>query len=287
MRVRGQLLVAPHDARVERALSGLQEPVLPIDCHLHPPCVDAHDLGCGEVRVEKPLALTRAELADIEKAYREVNASAVDSSTTGAKPCLLMVGFNRRFAPQIVKLKSLLATVKAPKAFVMTVNAGAIPREHWTQQRAVGGGRIIGEACHFIDLLRHLAGAPITAVTATSLRTPGGDVNGDNATLSLVFEDGSTGTIHYLANGHRAFPKERLEVFCGGRIVQLANFRKMTGYGWPGFRRLNLWRQDKGQGACVAAFVDAIRAGYASPIPFEELLEVAEATIAADEALRA
>jgi len=223
------------------------------------------------VFVEKPLAMTRDELAEIEKAH-------------GAS--LLMVGFNRRFAPQVVKLRALLSTVTEPKAFVMTVNAGSIPPEHWTQDRSVGGGRIIGEACHFIDLLRHLAGARIIAVSGTCLRMPVGAISEDKATLSLEFADGSGGTIHYLANGHRAFPKERLEVFCGGRIVQLNNFRQMAGFGWPSFRKMNLWRQDKGQKACVAAFVAAIQSGKPAPIPFDELLEVAEATIAADEALR-
>lgn len=253
-------------------------------------------LAAGKhVFVEKPLALTREEIRDIERVYRDVNGLAEGNegsvpltpalSHEGRGGKILMVGFNRRFAPQVVKLKSMLAAVSEPKAFVMTVNAGAISPEHWTQQRAVGGGRIIGEGCHFIDLLRHLAGSRIRSVNGVCLEVPGG-IREDKATLVLKFEDGSVGTIHYLANGHKSFPKERLEVFCAGRIVQLDNFRRMKAYGWPDFSKMNLWRQDKGQKACVAAFVNAIETGGPSPIPYDELIEVAEATIAADEALR-
>ncbi len=226
-------------------------------------------LAAGKhVFVEKPLCLTHEELKDISEGYREINDA-------GSK-YILMVGFNRRFAPQVLKLKSLIDGVAEPKSFIMTVNAGAIPAEHWTQDDAAGGGRIIGEACHFIDLLRHLAGAGIEDAQSIYL---GGDSLGDKATITLRFEDGSVGTIHYLANGHRSFPKERLEVFCAGRVLQLDNYRRMQGYGWPRFKKMNLWRQDKGQEACAAAFVRAVRAGSPSPIPFEELEEVARVTI--------
>jgi predicted dehydrogenase len=133
-----------------------------------------------------------------------------------------MVGFNRRFAPQVQKLKSLLASVQEPKSFIMTVNAGAIPADHWTQDQVVGGGRIIGEGCHFIDLLRFLAGTPIVSVQAIGMgQAPGMVVRDDKVSINLGFADGSFGTVHYLANGHKSFPKERLEVFCAGRIVQM------------------------------------------------------------------
>ena len=101
-----------------------------------------------------------------------------------------------------------------------------------------------------------------------------------------MFADGSWGTIHYLANGHAAVPKERIEVFCAGRVLQLDNFRRLTGYGWPGFRAMNLRRQDKGQKACAQAFVDAVRHGGAPPIPFEQLLEVSRVTVALGKAAR-
>lgn len=220
------------------------------------------------VFVEKPLCLTLDELAEIE--------SQLDASSG----LCLMVGFNRRFAPQVQKVKELLAGVAEPKSFVMTVNAGAIPPDHWTQDSEAGGGRIVGEGCHFVDLLRHLSGAPIVRHSAWALgRHPSLAVRSDKATLTLEFADGSVGTIHYLANGHKGFPKERLEVFCAGRVLQLDNFRRLRGWGWPGFSRMNLWRQEKGQAACARAFVDAVRTGGSPPIPVDELLEVARVSI--------
>jgi predicted dehydrogenase len=198
-----------------------------------------------------------------------------------------MVGFNRRFAPQVKKMKALLAGVKDPKVLVMLVNAGQIASSHWTQDRSVGGGRIVGETCHFIDLMRFLTGSPISGFSATSVgRVPGLAATDDIASITLRFEDGSMGTIHYLANGHKSFPKERLEVFAGGRILQLNNFRKLAGFGWPGFGEMNLWRQDKGQSECAAAFVRAVEQGEAAPFPFEELVEVSRVSIEAAEALR-
>lgn len=192
-----------------------------------------------------------------------------------------MVGFNRRFAPHVKKIKSLLDGVKGPKAFVMTVNAGAIPADHWTQDPAVGGGRIVGEACHFIDLLRFLAGAPIVNHSSTRMMA----ATADTVSIQLGFADGLIGTIHYFANGTKSFPKERLEVFAAGRVLQLDNFRKLTGYGWPGFNRMNLWGQDKGQKACAAAFLSAVGLGGEAPIQFEELMEVSRVTVEASTAL--
>lgn len=220
------------------------------------------------VFVEKPLCLTLDDLDQIEKEY------SVLSTQSSAIP-LLMVGFNRRFAPQAQEMKRLLDGVIGPKAFIMTVNAGAIPAEHWTQDKEVGGGRIVGEACHFIDLLRFLAGAPITSWRRADMDGPAQDT----VTLQLGFADGSIGAVHYFANGSKSFPKERVEVFSAGRVLQLDNFRKMRGYGWPGFKKMNLWRQDKGQDACVAAFVSAIAEGGPVPIAMEELFEVSRVTI--------
>ena len=122
----------------------------------------------------------------------------------------------------------------------MTVNAGDIPADHWTQDPVEGGGRIIGEGCHFIDLLRFLAGSRITRVVGTQMgRAPGVGIRDDKATITLEFEDGSFGSVHYFANGHRSFPKERLEVFSAGAVIQLDNFRRMTGFGWPGFKKMS------------------------------------------------
>lgn len=220
------------------------------------------------VLVEKPLCLTLEDLAQIQEKY----AALADR---GSALPLLMVGFNRRFAPQIQKIKSLLSAAPGPKSFIVTVNAGTVPANHWTQDETAGGGRIVGEACHFIDLLRFLSGAAISRGNVVSMNS----VSKDTATINLEFADGSIGTIHYFANGSRSFPKERLEVFAGGRVLQLDNFRRLTGFGWPGFKRMNLWRQDKGQNACVGAFVEAIQANKEAPIPFEEVVEVSRLSI--------
>ncbi|ALT79568.1 bi-domain-containing oxidoreductase [Paucibacter sp. KCTC 42545] len=220
------------------------------------------------VFVEKPLCLTLEELVGIETALAARHAS-------GASSVMLMVGFNRRFAAHVQRMHQLLASITGPKSFVMTVNAGAIPAEHWTQDAGVGGGRIIGEACHFIDLLRFLADAPITGWERMDMDSR----TGDTVTIQLRFGDGSIGTVHYFANGSKSFPKERLEVFAAGRVLQLDNFRKLTGFGWPGFTKLSLWRQDKGQKACAKAFVDAVSQGGASPIPLEQVIEVSRVSI--------
>jgi predicted dehydrogenase len=262
---------------------GFDRTTTDVDSLLSDPAVDAvvittrHDthadftvraLDAGKhVFVEKPLALTLDQIAAIE--------AAMERARNAGRPRHLMVGFNRRFAPHVVLVKTLLAA-PGPRAMVMTVNAGAIPSDHWTQDRETGGGRIIGEACHFVDLLRHVAGAPIVRHQAIVMASP----EGDTATLSLAFGDGSIGTIHYFANGHKAVPKERLEVFHQGRVLRLDNFRRLTGHGLTGFTSTSLWRQDKGQTACAAAFVAAIQEGRPPPIPLDELFEVARATIA-------
>ncbi|BBJ00639.1 oxidoreductase [Ferrigenium kumadai] len=226
-------------------------------------------LAAGKhVFVEKPLCLKVDELEQIKAAHSSFSTAPLASP-------VVMVGFNRRFAPQVQKMKELLAGATGPKAFVMTVNAGAIPAEHWTQDPEVGGGRVVGEACHFIDLLRFLAGVPIVEWRRTSMNS----ATQDTVNLELVFADGSVGTVHYFANGSKSFPKERLEVFTGGRVLQLDNFRRLTGYGWPGFSKMNLWRQDKGQKNCAKAFVAAIEGDSSLPIPFEEIIEVSRISI--------
>ena len=211
--------------------------------------------------VEKPLCLTISELDKIEASY---SSSKV-----------LMVGFNRRFSPQVQKMKSLLDDVSGPKALVMTINAGKIANDHWIQDLEIGGGRIIGEACHFLDLLRFLVSKTITNYHIQFMDSS----TKDTATIQLSFEDGSIGTIHYYANGSKSFPKERLEVFAGGGVLQLDNYRKLTSFGWPGFKKMNLWHQDKGHKACAKAFIDAIIKGNTSPISIEEILEVSRISI--------
>ena len=179
-------------------------------------------------------------------------------------------------------MKELLDSTTAPKSFVMTVNAGDIPSTHWVQDLKEGGGRIVGEGCHFVDLLRFLAGHKIKSYNFTGF-TKTGLTSSDCGSMTLTFEDGSLGTIHYVSNGHRSFPKERLEVFVDGKILCLDNFRTLKGWGWKNFSTLRRFSQDKGQDQCVAAFYKALDSGAASPIPFEEVMEVSCVTLALGE----
>lgn len=230
------------------------------------------------VFVEKPLAINREQVAMIKRWYSDRG--------TDADP-VLMVGFNRRFSRFARDLKAWLDRRSEPASLVLLMNAGKISADHWTQDPSVGGGRIIGEACHMIDLARFLIGEKITRVQTSGMGN--GDAAPvsipDSATISLKFADGSIASVHYLANGSSLFPKERVEAFCGGGIAIIDNFVRSRGYGAPGFRSRKGWLQDKGHTACVAAFVDAVRHQGASPIGFDELIEVAEATIEASEAI--
>ncbi len=213
--------------------------------------------------VEKPLTLTRQELDDLGTFY-----TAMDRAP------LLMVGFNRRYSPLIQPIVQALARKSQPVSMVMTVNAGGMPADHWTQDMDVGGGRIIGEGCHFIDLLRYLANSAIVDVQARAMDSS----CKDSVSILLSFANGSIGTVNYLANGNKGFPKERLEVFCGGSIAQVDNFRSLKTYGWRDLKSQRLWRQDKGQANCTQAFVNAIESGSSSElISFDELFEVANA----------
>lgn len=230
-------------------------------------------LAQKHVFVEKPLVSNLEQLSAVEAAYH----TAAMTGTVGH----LMVGFNRRFSPHVRKMKQLLQKVDEPKTIIITVNAGAIPSTHWTQDRAVGGGRIIGEACHFIDLLRYLTDSAISSVQVQKLSN-----KEDAAVIVLGFEDGSFGTIHYLSNGSSRFPKERIELFTAGKVLQLNNFRNLIGFGWPNFKKMTSWRQNKGQHECCSAFLSAIEHGGDAPIPFDELIEVARITVEAAELIR-
>jgi len=233
------------------------------------------------VWVEKPLAIDRDSLASIESAYSRAHSSP-SGSHNGPQ---LMVGFNRRFAPQVQKMDELLSRVSAQKTILITVNAGFIPKDHWTQDPLVGGGRIIGECCHFIDLMRFLVGKKIISSNGCAMISPTSrDVLEDRSSITLGFEDGSFGTILYLANGASNYPKERIEVFSDGKVLQLDNFRKLTGYGWKDFKKLNLWSQDKGQQACPVAFIESLKNGTPC-IPPDEIFEVARVTLDVNERL--
>ena len=225
--------------------------------------------------VEKPLCLTLQELESIELRMAQLPG------------LIVMVGFNRRFSPFSTKLKQWLSNYSAPKAIIITVNAGFLPRDHWTQDPEVGGGRIIGEACHFIDLMRFFIAHPISSVHAQGSKTYGATVDlYDTVSITLQFKDGSHGVIHYFANGHKSYPKERIEVFVSGQIFVIDNFRKIKVYGNRNFRNYSKFRQDKGQEPCVQKFIESIETGSSSPIPFEEICEVTRVTIEADRQIR-
>ena len=213
------------------------------------------------VFVEKPLALTRLELESLNDFYSGLSS-----------PPLLMVGFNRRYSPLVQLLKRALVNKQQPKSIIYTINAGAIPADHWTQDPEVGGGRIIGEACHFIDVIKYLVGSTITNVSVQALDC----AQKDTVSIHLTFADGSIGTVHYFANGNKSFPKERVEVFCGGAIGIVDNYRWLRASGIAGLKNQRLWKQDKGQRQCAKAFVDAVEAGDSRDlIPYGELVEVA------------
>jgi len=236
--------------------------------HLHAPLA-AEALAAGKhVFVEKPLAIRSDEL----DALRDAVAAAPDRQ--------LAVGFNRRFSPHTERVRRLLEGRTGPLALVMTVNAGAIPANHWIQDPARGGGRIVGEGCHFVDLLAHLAGHPVVAVTALMAEGPERGPE-DQMSITLGFADGSVGTVHYFSGGSKRYPKETLEVFGGGRVIRVDNFRVTRGFGCGAFRRFATWRQDKGHRAEAAAFVDRVAQGGPPLMPFAELENATRATFAA------
>ncbi len=224
------------------------------------------------VFVEKPLAVAPGQLAEIEAAL-----AAGPSS-------ILMAGFNRRFAPLAQQLAAHFAHRTEALYMHYRINAGYLPPTHWLHDPAQGGGRIIGEGCHFIDFLTFLAGAAPLSVTARAL-PDGGRYRQDNVSMTFVFPDGSLGVVDYLANGDKSYPKERLEVFCGGRIAVLDDFRALETV-HDGRRRKIKQAQDKGWRGEWRAFVQAIRAGGPPPIPYEHLFGVANAVFAAVESLR-
>ncbi len=227
------------------------------------------------VFVEKPLALNREELEKIRETFTNQSSNF---------PVHLMVGFNRRFSPLSVKMRQLLKQRTQPLTLIYTVNAGYMPEDQWGQDLEVGGGRIIGEGCHFIDLMRYFVDAPIVDVQARMMGPAlGVQMRQDKMSITLTFKDGSLGTVHYFANGTKRFPKERLEVFSEGRILALDNFKVLRGYNWPGFSKKQLWRQDKGHNAEITTFVEQIANGGELLIPWEELQEVTLATFLAME----
>ncbi len=221
---------------------------------------------------EKPLAIRPAEL-------QQIGAALVDARS------LVTVGFNRRFAPLARQMHAFFQQRAEPLAIHYRVNAGYLPLTHWLHDPEQGGGRIIGEGCHFVDFLTFLVGAPPVSVSAQGL-PDGGRYRLDNVQLTFTFADGSLGTVTYLANGDKALAKERVEVFCAGQVAVLDDFRSLE-LVKDGSRRVSrsLLSQDKGHRAGWEAFLTAIRQGGPAPIPYEQLLGVTWATFAAVQSL--
>ena len=226
------------------------------------------------VFVEKPLALDREGLREVVDAAR---------SSRGQ----LMVGFNRRFAPLARQIRSFLDRRVGPAAVHYRVNAGFVPRDHWTQDPVEGGGRIIGEACHFIDFVQYLTGALPVRVSATAVRS--GDereTDADSVAITLSLSDGSLGSILYVAIGDKRFPKERCEVYADGGVAVLDDYRSGLTVRSGREKKLKGGAQDKGHAAEVAEFVEAVRTGAPSPISLESLIATSLASLAAVEAIR-
>jgi predicted dehydrogenase len=224
------------------------------------------------VFVEKPLALNSEQLSVIS------NQLSVSSEQ------LLMVGFNRRFAPLSNSLSSFIFPRTEPLYAHYRINAGYIPLSHWVHDPEQGGGRIIGEGCHFIDFLTFLVGSAPVSVSAAAL-PDGGKYCEDNVSMTFRFADGSIGVVDYLANGDKSFAKERVEVFCGGQIAVLDDFRILQTTKDGKKKEVKLASQDKGHFNEMQALVSAIRSGQ-PPIPYEQLIGVTQASFAAVESIR-
>jgi len=221
------------------------------------------------VFVEKPLALN---VQDLEKIATNYAANKIS---------LLFVGFNRRHAPLSIKAKSLL-----PKNMVMniniTVNAGALLPNHWLFDETIGGGRIIGEACHFFDLMCYFTGSSIKTVYASSASASN---NIENVIAHLTFSNGSHGTISYFANGNKSFPKETISIFCNNQILVIDNFKKLSGFGFPNFKSKTT-KQDKGHSNQFKTITSILEKGGNAFTSFDELYNTTNATFAAIESIK-
>lgn len=224
------------------------------------------------VFVEKPLAINSEQLSDVSKQLQKTDHG------------LLMTGFNRRFAPLAQQLQSQVSSLKEPMYIHYRINAGPIPLNHWTQDPGIGGGRIIGEACHFIDFITFLIGTPPISVTTHAL-PDGGKYRADNVSMTFTFPDGSIGVVDYLANGDKSFPKERVEVFGGGQVAVLDDFVSLE-IVKDGKRKVERGAQDKGWVREWKVFTKAIQEGSEPPIPYEQLIGVTRSTFAAVESMR-
>jgi len=215
------------------------------------------------VYVEKPLAMSKKKLKEIEEALNNATSR-------------LMVGFNRRFSPHSIKLKEFIGKEHGPLIANYRINAGDLPNDHWLKDPDFGGGRIIGEGCHFIDLIRFLTNSKIKALNAIS------SVEKDNKIIQIEFTDGSIGTISYVTIGDKTYPKERIEVFVDGKVGIIEDFRRTLMSVCGKRKQFKTRAQDKGYEKEIGLFIESITKGIDAPIPPEELLEITEWTIEAD-----
>lgn len=226
------------------------------------------------VFVEKPLAIYDDELPVIIQAQQESDRTVT-------------VGFNRRFSPYVQKMKLLIGgsrSVDVPMNVVVTINAGAIPGDSWVHDRAIGGGRILGEVCHFVDLISFLTGSYVVSVCLNAMGQRPSETS-DSASLLLRYQNGSTGVVNYFSNGSKAYAKERIEVYSQERTLVLDNFRTLTGYGFRGFSGMS-GKQDKGHKEQMKRLIKQIREGGKPLIPFAEIINTTQATLAALHSLR-
>ncbi|MEY2922391.1 MAG: hypothetical protein RL108_1013 [Bacteroidota bacterium] len=221
------------------------------------------------VFVEKPLALNNDELDKVIKAQQKSGKAVV-------------VGFNRRFSPHAEKMKALLGSSKMN--VIATMNAGNIPANVWVHDMLVGGGRIIGEACHFIDLITYLTGSKVKAVCINSMGI-NPEENTDNVSILLKYENGSTGVINYFSNGSKAYSKERVEVYSQERTLIMDNFRTTNGYGFKGFSKLKT-ALDKGHKKQFHKLISHCKNSGNALIPFSEIVNTTQASFAAIESLQ-
>lgn len=243
--------------------------------HTHAPFV-LRALAAGKhVFVEKPLCTSPADLARLDEAVRALGRPG---------PCL-MVGFNRRFSPHAAAIQAAFARRTTPLVVTYRVNAGAVPADSWLQDPERGGGRVVGEVCHFVDLVEFLVGAAAVSVYAASIRTADTrDVPEDSVAITLTYADGSLATIHYLAHGSNQVAKERVEACADGVTAVLDDFRQTTFHGSPA--RTVKGPQAKGFDGEIAAFLRTVREGGAWPIPYDSLARTTRVTFAVLEALR-
>lgn len=235
-------------------------------------CITALHAG-KHVFVEKPLALSLQEIDEINEVYVQSNKT-------------LTVGFNRRFSPFIQDIKQKLEVTNLPINVIATINAGEIPTNHWTQDMSIGGGRIIGEACHFIDLITYLSGSLVDSVIMNSLGEHPQE-NTDNATILLKYQNGSTGVINYFSNGNKGYSKERIEVYSQGKTMIIDNFRESKYYGLKTNGIFGLFQsQNKGHKEQFRLFLERLKNGGEPIIPFEEIINTSRASICAVESLK-